>query len=147
VCIQFITRTPQTLDIVQNICEQLQCNESTTVADLQRTHYKHIIWNFECSIWPMRGFEYHCIRTVGLSSRHIKENIEEVPRFPFSIDYWSRDSSVGIGTGYRQDGPGSIPSSARFFSSSRIQISSGAHPASYPMDTGGFSPGNKAEGE
>jgi hypothetical protein len=50
----------------------------------------------------------------------------------------SQDSSVGIATGYGVDGWGSIPGITRFlFLFHSLQTVSGAHPASYPMDTGG----------
>jgi hypothetical protein len=42
---------------------------------------------------------------------------------------------VGIATGYGLDGLGWIPGSARFFILCSVQTDSGAHPASYPMDT------------
>jgi hypothetical protein len=52
--------------------------------------------------------------------------------------------SVSIVSEYRLDGRGSIPAEVDDFSSSLcIQISSGAHPASYTMDTGGSFPGSK----
>jgi hypothetical protein len=57
----------------------------------------------------------------------------------------SRDSSVGIETGYRPDGRGSNPGSAKvffFFS----QTSSGSNPASYPMGSGAISLGVKRPG-
>jgi hypothetical protein len=40
----------------------------------------------------------------------------------------SRDSSVGIATGYGLDGRGSIPGSDKTFSLHSVQTSSGAHP-------------------
>jgi hypothetical protein len=57
---------------------------------------------------------------------------------------WSRDSSVGIMTGYRLDSLGSIPNSARLFLFSSVQTDSGAHTASYPMGTGGSFPKGKS---
>jgi hypothetical protein len=56
----------------------------------------------------------------------------------------SRDSSVGIVTRYRLDGPG-IESYWGVTFSVHIQTSSEAHPASYTMGTGSF-PGGKATG-
>jgi hypothetical protein len=50
----------------------------------------------------------------------------------------SWDSSVIIETGYGLDGPGSIPDSARF---PLFSTGSAAHPASYPMGTGGKAAG------
>jgi hypothetical protein len=59
----------------------------------------------------------------------------------------SQDSSVGIATNYRLDGRGSIPSMARGFSVLHsVQTGFRAHPASYPMGTGGSFPGIKAAG-
>jgi hypothetical protein len=56
---------------------------------------------------------------------------------------YSRDSSVGIAMGYGLDGRGSAK--ARDFSLlPSVQTGCGAHPASYPMCTGGFFPGGKA---
>ena len=58
----------------------------------------------------------------------------------FFIRLLGRDSSVGIATRYRLDGPG-IESrwEARF--SAPVQTVPGVHPASYTMDTGPFSQG------
>jgi hypothetical protein len=60
----------------------------------------------------------------------------------------SRDSSVGIALGYRLDDRGSrirFPAGAGNFSlHHRVQNGSGAHPASYPVGTGGSFPGGKA---
>jgi hypothetical protein len=57
----------------------------------------------------------------------------------------SRDSSVGIATGYGLDDRGSrfrFPAGAGNFSLHwRVQTGSGAHPTSYPMGTGGCLPG------
>jgi hypothetical protein len=57
----------------------------------------------------------------------------------------SRDSSVGIALGYGLDDRGSrvrFPVGAGNFSHHhRVQNGSGAHPASYPMDTRGSFPG------
>jgi hypothetical protein len=58
----------------------------------------------------------------------------------------NRDSSVGMAAGYGLDDRGSIPGGAGNFSlPHRVQIGSGAHPASYPMGTrGSFSGGKEA---
>jgi hypothetical protein len=59
----------------------------------------------------------------------------------------SRDSSVGIATGYRLDGRGSIPGGAENFSLLyNVQTGSEAHPASYPLGTGTVSKGVKRPG-
>jgi hypothetical protein len=60
----------------------------------------------------------------------------------------SRDSSVGIALGYGPDDRGSmvrLPAGAGNFSlHHRVQNGSGAHTASYPMDTRGSFLGGKA---
>jgi hypothetical protein len=58
---------------------------------------------------------------------------------------WHLQSSVGIATVYGLGDPGSVPSSARYFSSPHRR-GFGVHPAPYPMDTGAFSPGVKRPG-
>jgi hypothetical protein len=62
----------------------------------------------------------------------------------------SRDSSVGIALGYGLDDRGSrvrFPTGTGNFSlHHRVQHSSGAHPASYPMGIRGSFPGGKAAG-
>jgi hypothetical protein len=60
----------------------------------------------------------------------------------------SRDSSVGIETGYGLDdlmiGVRFPAGEGNFSLRHRVQTGSGAHPASYPMGTGGSFPGGKA---
>jgi hypothetical protein len=59
----------------------------------------------------------------------------------------SRDSSVGIASGYVLDSWGLIPGRGKGFSLlHRVQIGSRAHPASYPIGTGGSFPGGKTLG-
>jgi hypothetical protein len=64
--------------------------------------------------------------------------------------FYCRDSSVGIALSYGLDVWGSrvqFPVEAGNFSlHHRIQNGSGAHPASYPMDTKESFPGGKAAG-
>jgi hypothetical protein len=48
-----------------------------------------------------------------------------------------QDSAGGVKTGYLLDGPCSIPGNGRFSLLHSVQTDSGAHPASYPMGTGG----------
>jgi hypothetical protein len=57
----------------------------------------------------------------------------------------TRDSSVGIVTGYGLDkwGRSSSPGMVKNFLPV-VQTGSGAHPASFPMGPGGFFPGGKA---
>jgi hypothetical protein len=66
------------------------------------------------------------------------------------LSFKSRDSSVGIARGYGLDDRRSrvrVPAGAGNFSlHHRVQIGSGAHPASYPMGTRGSYPGGKAAG-
>jgi hypothetical protein len=59
---------------------------------------------------------------------------------------WSRGSSVISVSDYGLDDRGSIPDRGRgFFSSSLcVETGSGAHPASYPIGTGGPFPRGKA---
>jgi hypothetical protein len=63
----------------------------------------------------------------------------------------SRDSSVGIATGYGLDDRGSrvlfLAGAGIFSLHHRYQTGSGAHSASYPMGTGVSFPGGKAAGE
>jgi hypothetical protein len=59
----------------------------------------------------------------------------------------SRDSAIGIATGYGLDGRGvgvRVPVGARFSPLHVDHTGSGAHPASYPIGTWGSSPGGKA---
>jgi hypothetical protein len=59
----------------------------------------------------------------------------------------SRNSSVGIGTGYGLDGLGLIPGRHRDFALlHNVQAGSVSHSASYPIDTTCFFPGSKAPG-
>jgi hypothetical protein len=64
-------------------------------------------------------------------------------------DVRSRDSVVGLATGYGLDDRGvgvRVPVVVRIFSSPSRQTGSGVHPASYRMGTGGSFPGSKAAG-
>jgi hypothetical protein len=61
----------------------------------------------------------------------------------------SRDNAVGIATAYELDGRGigvRVPLRARFSLLHVVQTGSGAHPASYPMGTGGDFPWGKWPG-
>jgi hypothetical protein len=63
------------------------------------------------------------------------------------IIYSSRDSSVGVVTGYELDGQGSIPGRGKDFSLlHNVKIGSGSYQASYPMGIEGSFPGGKAAG-
>jgi hypothetical protein len=68
----------------------------------------------------------------------------------YELQLKSRDSSIGIALGYGLHDRGSrvrFPAGAGNFSLHyRVQNSSGAHPASYPMGTRGSFPGSKAAG-
>jgi hypothetical protein len=66
-----------------------------------------------------------------------------------SMKCMSRESAVGIATGYGLDGGGvgvRVPLGARFSPLHVAQTDCGAHPASYPIHTGGSFPGGKAAG-
>jgi hypothetical protein len=61
--------------------------------------------------------------------------------------FMTRDSSVGIATGYGLDGRGvgvRVPVGSRIFSSQHSPDHFGTHPASYPMGTRSSLPGGKA---
>jgi hypothetical protein len=59
----------------------------------------------------------------------------------------SPDSSVGIATAYGLGGQGSIPGKGKsFFLLHNVRTGSEAHPASYPMGTGGSLRRGKAAG-
>jgi hypothetical protein len=63
------------------------------------------------------------------------------------VYYKSRDSSVGIATGYGLDDQGAgvqVPVGSRIFILHVVQSGSGVHPTSYPMGIGGSFPGGKA---
>jgi hypothetical protein len=66
------------------------------------------------------------------------------------ISIQSRDSSVGLELGYGMDDRGSRirfqAGTGNFSLHHRVQNDSGAHPASYPMDTRVPFPGGKAGG-
>jgi hypothetical protein len=66
-----------------------------------------------------------------------------------TLKFGSRDSLVGIATGYVQDGRGvgvRILLRARFIFLHVVQTGSGAHPAPYPMGIGGSFPEVKRPG-
>jgi hypothetical protein len=61
----------------------------------------------------------------------------------------SRDSVVGIATGYGLDDRGvgvQVPVEQKFSLLHVVQTGSGVHPISYPIGTGGSFPGGKAVG-
>jgi hypothetical protein len=61
----------------------------------------------------------------------------------------SRDSAVGIATGYRLDDQGvrvRVPVGSRIFSYHVVQTGSGVRPTSNAVGTGDSFPGNKAAG-
>jgi hypothetical protein len=69
-----------------------------------------------------------------------------IARYTAPISLRRTNSSVGIPTGYGLDGRGSIPKREKIFLFSSVQTGSGTHPASYPMDPGGFIAGVKRLG-
>jgi hypothetical protein len=111
--------------------------------NLKITIYKTVIFLvvlYECETWSLtlreerglRVFENRVLRKIFGSKRE-----EE-----------SRDSSVGIATGYRTDNRGSrvrfSAGAGNFSLHHRVQNGSGVHPASYPMGTRGSFRGGKA---
>jgi hypothetical protein len=70
--------------------------------------------------------------------------------FTYTTTAMRRDSLVGIATGYglndRMIGVRFLAGTGNFSLLHRVQTSSGAHPAFYPMDTWGSFPGVKAAG-
>jgi hypothetical protein len=89
-----------------------------------------------------------CDRTLWLMLHWSNLNCIHFNFFIFKRQ--SRDSSVGIALGYGLDDRGSrarFPAGAENFSlHHRVQSGSGAHPASYPVDTRGSFLGGKAPG-
>jgi hypothetical protein len=77
------------------------------------------------------------------------KNKLEIYRIQYNL-YMSRDISVGIALGYGLDDRGSrvrfLVGAGNFSLHHRVQNGSGAHPASYPMDTRGSFSGVKAAG-
>jgi hypothetical protein len=81
-------------------------------------------------------------------------DVQPVTHFPLIFDYFpftqswsaellSRDNAVGIATGYGPDGQEvgvRVPVGAGYFPLHVVQTGSGAHPAYYPMGTGGSFP-------
>jgi hypothetical protein len=83
--------------------------------------------------------------------RYTNENFILKQRFSHLISSQvSRDSSVGIATDYGADdrmiGVRFPSGSGNFSLRHRVQTDSGVHPATYPVDTGGSSPGVKRPG-
>jgi hypothetical protein len=69
--------------------------------------------------------------------------------FQYFLLLKSRDSAVGIATGYGLDDQGfgvRVPVGKKFPLLHFVQIVSGAHPTSYPKDTEDSFPGGKATG-
>jgi hypothetical protein len=60
-----------------------------------------------------------------------------------NISFYIFQLGVDIATGYRLDGPGSIPGSENF-SLHGVRTDSGAHPDSYPIGTGSDIAGGKS---
>jgi hypothetical protein len=90
------------------------------------------------------GKQYNEIRVFSSSWMVLRH------RDNFRFYLKGRDNSVGVAPGYGLDYRGSrvrFPVGAGKFSLRyRVQNGSGAHPASYPMDTSGFFPGGKVAG-
>jgi hypothetical protein len=90
----------------------------------------YAIWGYHSNALPsvntLHKHKLYC--RPRRASRHL---------FQCIVTIRSRESSVGTSTGYRLDGPGSIPSMGKIFLYYSVQTGSGAHPASYPMRLGG----------
>jgi hypothetical protein len=92
-------------------------------------------------------------RAVGFCSEHVESILHLCIHFFLNIIYYiilsskSRDSTVGIATGYGLDGRGSIPGKGQEIILRSFQTGFGTHPASYPMGTEGLFPRGKAVGE
>jgi hypothetical protein len=93
----------------------------------------------------------HCLRFSWFSSVN-PVDIELLSKYATAVSFqiFIYDSSVGIALGYGLDDRGSrvrFPVGAGNFSlHHRVQNSSGAHPASYPMGIRGSFRGGKAAG-
>jgi hypothetical protein len=90
---------------------------------------------------------FHGVMTVskGCGIRHVYIYI---CIYIYIMDSGSRDSAVGIATGYGLDGREvgvRVPVGARFAPLHVVPTGSGAHPASYPMGTGALFPGREAD--
>jgi hypothetical protein len=73
--------------------------------------------------------------------------VEKVKWNPFdNIQPYPIDSSVGIATGYGLDDQGGGSLSPGRVNNFHFSISSGVHPTSYTMGTGGFFSGVKRQG-
>jgi hypothetical protein len=79
-------------------------------------------------------------RARGLHPLSVGNGLNFLSRLLLLLYYGNRDNSIGIAIGYGLDDRGSISGSARIFSS-------GAHPTSYTMGTGGSFLGGKAAGK
>jgi hypothetical protein len=97
---------------------------------------------YECEIWSLTLREEHrlCVYVNGILRGMFIFKAEGVG---------SRDSAVGIATGYGLDGRGvgvRVPVGARFSPLHVVQTGPGASPASYPMGSGSSFPGVKRPG-
>jgi hypothetical protein len=100
---------------------------------------RHIYWvvynlDTNASIPSMHLWHFHqkLVNKMHIGTLHINKSFK------------SRDSVVGIATGYGLDDQGigvRVPVGARIFSSPRRPDGSGAHPASYPVGTWGKAAG------
>jgi hypothetical protein len=82
------------------------------------------------------------------NGRTVNRVLHYIPNVQFRIKgVYVGGSSVGVATGYRPDGQGSIPGRARDLSLLHsVQTGSGAHPSSYLMGTGDSFHEGKAAG-
>jgi hypothetical protein len=118
----------------------------------QAPHYEFSLCS--CYLMPLRS-KYSIYQPYGIKFRvkfyvthkRVDNGHKESGNSIFPL--WSRDSSVGIATGYGLDDGWVgvlVPVGPKIFSSPLVQTGSQAHPASYPMGTGGSFPGGKAVG-
>jgi hypothetical protein len=111
--------------------------------------------NWQLSCWGRHqgaGLKLFLPKHISVAGRHITHSsavFKICVVFRYDIHgIRSRDSSVGIATGYGVDGRGVgvlVPSRVKNFLHV-VQTVFGAHPASYAVGTGGSFPGGKAAG-
>jgi hypothetical protein len=118
-----------------------------------RQEIPHVLWTRRLSI--VITTSHYWILSCGKFSAHPPTLLSQIafwyyPTCPprnnlLARIWWSWGSSVIIVSDYRLDDRGSIPGRGKGFSCSLcVQTGSGAHPAPYPMGTGGPFPWGKA---
>jgi hypothetical protein len=89
-------------------------------------------------------FPVFCVSQEQLVRHDTEQQLES--RFMNQKTNRSRDSSLGIATGYEPDIPGSISARQNISLLHSVQIGSDAHPASYPMGAWSNFSGGKPAG-